>query len=83
MLKMKKERFYELGLGYDKEACLSCEDCVEKDGKYYCSSDMNSSIEELEKKFTIADCVDEERIRIEMTEEEYDAFRHNRIEVVE
>ena len=31
-----RERFNELGLGLDKESCLSCEDCIEKCGKFYC-----------------------------------------------
>lgn len=31
--------------------------------------------------YEIAPCVDEDRLKCEMTEEEYDAFKHNRLEI--
>lgn len=31
--------------------------------------------------YEIADCVDDERLRMEMTEEEYDAYRHGRLHI--
>ena len=38
-------------------------------------------IEEAEKNLEICPCIDEERIREEMTEEEYDAYRHGRLNI--
>ena len=32
-------------------------------------------------RYEIADCLDEQRLQQEMTDEEYDAYRHNRLEV--
>lgn len=77
-MKISKQRFYELGLGVEKECCICCPDCQEKDGVLFCG-DMN--IEDAEKNLEIAPCLDDERIRMEMTENEYDAYRHNRLTV--
>lgn len=77
-----KERFRELGLGYDLEACASCEECVEKDGKLYCGNSKESINDILANdECAFCECCDEERLRDEMSEEEYDAYRHNRLEV--
>lgn len=79
---MKTERFYELGLGFDKEACLSCMSCVENNGKVCCDETSEMiDIEEAQKNFEICPCLDEERIREEMTEDEYDAYRHGRLKI--
>lgn len=79
---MKKQRFLELGLGFDKEACLSCISCIEQDNKFYCEEASELiDIEEAEKNLEICPCIDEERIREEMTEEEYDAYRHGRLNI--
>lgn len=63
-MKITKDRFYELGLGCDKESCV-----------YYQSGDCKG-----ENDFEIAyGCIDEGRLQDDMTEEEYDAFRHNNL----
>jgi hypothetical protein len=69
-MQISQERFNELGLGYDKESCRSCENAS------YC--------EVAQKLFSIGyaedifcPSIDEERLQVEMTEEEYDAWRHN------
>ena len=78
MLKMKKERFNELGLGCSLKDCLECEFFGDKiNSLHYCSDDEITSIEEYEANNYIAPCVDIERIQDEATEEEYDAIRHN------
>ena len=76
-----RERFNELGLGLDKESCLSCEDCIEKCGKFYCELMPEITIDKAISLDYNAPCLDEERIRFEMTEEEYDAYRHGRLEI--
>lgn len=77
-MKISKRRFYKLGLGVNKECCLSCPDCTNKDDILFCD-EMN--IQEAEKNLEFAPCLDEERIRQEMSDEEYDAYRHGRLEV--
>lgn len=79
-MKITKQRFNELGLGVDKESCLSCFDCTKKNGVLFCG-EMN--IQEAEQNLEYAPCLDEERIREEMTDEEYDAYRHGRLVVEE
>lgn len=61
-----KDRFKELGLGCDKSDCIFGENC-----KYAKRCDT----------YDIAPCVDEERLKAEMSEAEYDAFRHNKLKV--
>lgn len=77
-MKISKERFDELGLGYD---CDMCEACIySEDCKFYHNmiKDPNSKHQ-----FVIAPCLDESRLKDEMTEEEYDAYCHNRLTVME
>lgn len=63
-MRISKERFDGLGLGCDRENCISAHDC---DYKF--------------KRYEVVTCVDDERLREDMTDEEYDAYRHNRLEV--
>ena len=76
---MKKERFMELGLGFCKEACADCEDSYVKDNELYCHLQENVSVKEAEERNMICPCLDEERIRMEMSDSEYDDYRHGRI----
>jgi hypothetical protein len=71
-MEISRERFNELGLGYDKESCRNCvdADCCEVAQKLF-SFGYNED--------PFCPSVDEERLRMEMTEEEYDAWRHNRL----
>lgn len=81
-----KERFNELGLGYDKTSCLDCESCeCGTDNKIYCSEDTEDgiTIEQHTNQNDIAPCIDMERIKLEASEEEYDAIRHNSFKVVD
>lgn len=66
-MKITKERFNELGLGCDKDFC-------EEYGYLECSG-CNA--------YEIAPCLDlyEESLRMEMTDAEYDALRHDRLDV--
>lgn len=70
-MKITKERFLELGLGCQTD----CEYLME-DGKCdYCGCECpNDPLKE-------APCVDEDRLKTEMTYEEYYAWRHNRLNV--
>ena len=77
-MEISKQRFYELGLGVDKESCLLCEDCKIKNGKAYCG---DLDIEKVQEDFEFAPCLDEERIRHEMSDEEYDAYRHGKLNI--
>ena len=61
-----KERFNELGLGCEKEDCI-----------YYQSGECNG----IDDPYEIAECVDDERIKEEMTEEEFFEYRHNNLKV--
>lgn len=76
---MTRERWDELSLGIYKEDCESCEYCYEKDGHFCCDCMSNITIDEAIGKDYECPCLDEERLEEEMSEEEYDAFRHNRI----
>ena len=64
-MKMTKERFDKLGLGCDKDSCDE-----------HCCGDCEGC-----EPYEVAPCVDDDRVRAEMTEREYDAFRHNNITV--
>ena len=61
-----KERFNELGLGCEKEDC-----------SYY----QNGECDGIDDPYEIAECVDNERIKEEMTEEEFFEYRHNNLKV--
>lgn len=82
MYKMTKKRFDELGLGYDFESCRCCEHSIKKNGELFCSFNSTVPIKQLMETNYISDCLDDERLRLEMTDEEYDAYRHNRIEII-
>jgi hypothetical protein len=74
MAKMPKKRFKELGLGYTKEDCACCdywEDCP-------IWQELNA-IGKCDEIFCWG--LDEERLAEEMTDAEYDAWRHGCLEV--
>ena len=83
MLQISQNRFKELGLGFDCEACGSCEDSCIINNELHCSQPPNISVKDAAENFSICPCVDEERLELEMTEEEYDAYRHGRLTVSE
>ena len=82
-MKITKERFRELGLGVCKDACKCCESCdIDKHGKYICiDTPVTIDIEKAEQNFEFSPCLDEQRLSLEMTDEEYDDYRHGRLEV--
>ena len=81
-MKITKERFYDLGLGVSKKSCECCIYCYEdENGKPVCEDYPYMDIEKAEKNYAFAPCLDEERLMEKMTEKEYDAYRHGRLEV--
>lgn len=84
-MNISKERFDELGLGRSKEACLDCMFCYDC---YEVRVDVEDSIlltkiENAIENNEECPSLDEERLREEITEEEYDAWRHNRLNLDE
>ena len=77
-MRISKERFDELGLGYDRETCEACIYSESCKSYHDMIKDPNSKHQ-----FAIAPCLDESRLKDEMTEEEYDAYCHNRLTVME
>lgn len=75
-MRISKERALELGLITEADTCLNCELC-ENCHKTYDADAINTTM-----KKNNYECfgIDEERLRLEMTEKEYDAWRHNRLE---
>ena len=83
-MKISRERYRELGLEICMEDCECCCVCCEKDGKLHCEEMANNiSIEDAIKLGMECPELDYDRIKDEMTEEEYDAWRHDRLEVEE
>lgn len=62
-MEITKERWNQLGLGCEKEGC-----------ELYLAGECHGELPDI-----IAPCIDPERLKSEMTEEEYDAWRHNRL----
>lgn len=81
-MKISKERAEDLGLITRKEDCQACDACSELNGRLYCGS-AEEFIDEMGDERIDCPEIDEERLREEMTEEEYDAYRHNRLEIEE
>lgn len=74
-MKITRERAIALGLITCAEDCISCEfctDCHDTDSAEAINVALKTGYE--------CPSLDEERLRLEMTEEEYDAWRHNRLE---
>lgn len=70
-MKITRERALELGLILDKEDCLSCMFCFD------CfNTDEPEQIEKAIEEGYECPSTDEERLREDMSEEEYDAWRH-------
>lgn len=83
-MKITLERFYDLGLGVSKECCGCCDFCYQdENGRLVCEDDPEMDIEKAEQNHEFAPCLDEQRLQYEMTDEEYDAYRHGRLEVEE
>lgn len=83
-MKMLKERAKKLGLLLCKEDCQDCMMCCEKNGVLYCE-EMPEDVS-IDKAIELGhECpeLDEDRLCEEMIEAEYDAYRHNRIEIIE
>lgn len=83
-MKISRKRYVELGLEICEADCEHCCICYEKDGKLHC--------EEMADNISIKDAIelgmecpelDYDRIKDEMTDEEYDAWRHNRLDIDE
>ena len=75
-MKISRKRAMELGLITCTEDCLNCEFCFDCHETY----DAEVITEELDNGFECP-CIDEERLRDEMTTEEYDAYRHGRLDI--
>lgn len=76
---INKQRAVELGLVTNVDDCLGCMYCEERNGEPYCTSAKKYVDNTLE----TVECpgIDEQRLQQEMTEEEWDAFHHNRLTV--
>ena len=77
-MKITRERANELGLTLCAGDCLSCDNCYD----CFCTDNEAAITEIIENGF---DCPEfnPDRLKSEMTEEEYDAYRHNRLIIVE
>lgn len=78
-MKITRERAYELGLVVCKEDCLDCFFCYEQHRELICDTN-GIPISKMESEQYICPEIDEDRLKMEMTKEEYDAYRHNRLE---
>ncbi len=80
-----KDRYDELGLGIDKESCTDYLFCWNNDDKEHkglcCDAIPNMTIDEAIEAEMDCPNLDNDRLRAEMTDEEYDAWRHNRLRV--
>ena len=78
-MKITKARAYELGLVVCKKDCVDCLYCYERHNELIC--DINGKpISKMESQQYVCPGVDEDRLKTEMTEEEYYAYRHNGLE---
>ena len=82
-MKISGKRYRELGLEICEADCESCCCCYEKDGKLHCEELDGCSIQEAIESRLECPELDYDRIKDEMTDAEYDAWRHNRLEVEE
>lgn len=78
-MKITKARAGELGLFTTKEDCLSCVDCIIRGDTPWCST----SFTPIKENNMLCLGLDEHRLRQEMTDEEYEAYRHNKLEVLD
>jgi len=76
-----RERANELNFITTREDCVNCGICREENGKLYCD-ETGLCIDDTPNDVECPE-LDEERLRMEMTDEEYDAYRHNRLKVEE
>lgn len=77
-MKITRERAIELGLITCAEDCINCEfctDCHDTDSAEAINVALKTGYE--------CPSLDEERLRSDMTKEEYDAWRHGRLEWAE
>lgn len=83
-MEITKERYLELGLNLCKEDCYDCMMCYEKNGEAYCEElPEDVSIDDAIKQGYECPELDYDRLKEEMSEEEYDAWRHGRLNVEE
>ena len=81
-MKISKERASELGLLLCNEDCQDCMMCYEKNKTLYCDElPENISIDKAIELGYQCPELDDDRLRDEMTEEEYYAYRHNGLEI--
>ena len=79
-MKITKQRAEELGLLLCKDECKDCMMCYEENGILYCEefSEDVSIDRAIELGYECPE-LDKDRLRKEMTEEEYYAYRHNKL----
>ena len=80
MVEITKERANELGLLVDKESCADCICCIEKNNTL-CCDELGITIDEIIGQNKECPELDQQRLFVEMTGEEYDAYRHNRLRI--
>ena len=84
MLTITKARQQALGLGVCKEDCMACDMCSSADnGTLCCDAMPGITIDVAIQRGYDCPEIDEGRLREEMTEEEYYAYRHNALIVAE
>jgi hypothetical protein len=79
-MKMKNKRAKDLGLCFLTNDCLQCENCIKTDAVFTCE-ETGADLSALKDNADISPCVDSSRMKNEMTDAEYDAYRHNRLEI--
>ena len=80
-MKMTQQRAQELGLITNKTDCLDCINCVTTNNEPWCDA-VKTPIKHMGENFICPE-TDKNRLQQEMTEEEYDAYRHNKLEIID
>lgn len=80
-MKITKERYEELGLSLCKDDCEDCLNCYNDYNGNLCCDELEKTIDKAIEEGLECPELDKDWLRERMTEEEYDAWRHNRLEV--
>ena len=81
-IKMTKSRAKDLGILVCKDECRDCACCYEAHGELWCE-DKKTAISAMEAANEFCPEIDHDKLRENMTKEEYDTFRHNKLDIIE